>query len=537
VIHAATETSSTDESGDINPLSMSEAGEGNGGRQLFDELVASTKKYLFLRNEWHYRLIALFIVQTYMTEILPSVFYLGFIGGKDTGKTTALEVVIAMSRDGILTGDASPAALARTLNDGCTLGVDELDDLPKELKIMVQGALRRGYRRGNCYLRWDIEENRAEVVNVFGPKCISFRSEIDDALRSRVFPIPMTCAHDISYALHNMARDVTDLKAKLEAFRKKALDATESVWRCVRCNAKFSDKPEDGCPRDLGGCGKSRSSTKFDFVPSMTRRKLSDFVDLESEDFHKQVREIAEGGGRSAELAGICLILGRMLGVDIRQEFREARKLGLMTEGEDMVTLQEVVAGMVKKEMEARKYKLIDEGKEIIRIRQKDVRVALNDALIADNESPVSSMRFSRMRRELGISDDLLVKVKGKLYWRLPLPVVTLLSLVTPTHMEEGYIGYEGVLGGRGEAEPGDQQVSGIEQPVLESPAASDKLFSGRPLIDVFNHVKSKLRCDKGRPDSWIARDTVKALQLPEDTGTAGVLTQFAAMVRGRMAE
>ena len=59
------------------------------------------------------------------------------------------------------------------------------------------------------------------------------------------------------------------------------------------------------------------------------------------------------------------------------------------------------------------------------------------------------------------------------------------------------------------------------------------KLAGAKNLIAISDHIRNKLRWDGGRPDSWIARDAILALQLPESA--APDLEKFVASMRKGM--
>lgn len=59
------------------------------------------------------------------------------------------------------------------------------------------------------------------------------------------------------------------------------------------------------------------------------------------------------------------------------------------------------------------------------------------------------------------------------------------------------------------------------------------RLTGAKNLRAISDHIRNKLRWDGGRPDSWIARDAILALQLPEDS--APDLEAFVASMRKGM--
>ena len=91
------------------------------GKVVFYDVVHELERLLVFAHPAIPRFVALFIFQTYLRDLLRNVFYLGIVGTKGTGKTTVLEVIRELSYRGVLIGvGSSPAAIARTLNEGCT---------------------------------------------------------------------------------------------------------------------------------------------------------------------------------------------------------------------------------------------------------------------------------------------------------------------------------------------------------------------------------------------------------------------------------
>ena len=120
------------------------------GQLLFREVVSELERHFLFPKAEHARLAALFIFQSHLAKpILPLVFYVGISGPMSAGKTTLLEILRDLSWNGVMSGDVSPAALSRILNQGCTLFVDEADEMDDYIRDLVYGAARRGYRRGS----------------------------------------------------------------------------------------------------------------------------------------------------------------------------------------------------------------------------------------------------------------------------------------------------------------------------------------------------------------------------------------------------
>ena len=87
---------------------------------------------------------------------------------------------------------------------------------------MRDSLLRQGYRRGDAeYTRDDPKTRELESVNVFGPKCCSFRGTLDPALASRGYVIPSTTptgAASYGLVVSNLYPVPNDLPALLAAW-------------------------------------------------------------------------------------------------------------------------------------------------------------------------------------------------------------------------------------------------------------------------------------------------------------------------------
>src|SRR5579864_6171088 len=97
-------------------------------------------------------------------EALPAVFYLYFGGAFSTGKSNVLSLVAALT-DGLMLENVSPPALARVIEKGRTILLDEIDvERGEELDDVMSALLRSGYRRnGPPYVRWNAKDKKPEI--------------------------------------------------------------------------------------------------------------------------------------------------------------------------------------------------------------------------------------------------------------------------------------------------------------------------------------------------------------------------------------
>jgi len=59
-----------------------------------------------------------------------------------------------------------------------------------------------------------------------------------------------------------------------------------------------------------------------------------------------------------------------------------------------------------------------------------------------------------------------------------------------------------------------------------------DRLRGAKNIMAISDHIRTKLRWDGARPDSWIARDAVSTLQLPQDPESLAELERFVEAIR-----
>ena len=324
---------------------------------LFTEIVDVYRKLVYFPQEWTYKLTALFVLQTWMKPAISTAWYICFAGPKESGKTTALEVTMALSRNGTLSNNISPAALAR-IAETDTLFVDELDELKDEARTVAEGILRAGYRVGVPYIRCEGPKNEVHKYDVFGPKGYSMRGEVEDALTSRTYiawteKVGKERMADMLIA--NQLRDFRSLKERLGAW---ATDATIG---------------------DL---------------------KVSISALWDSKTFRNRVAHFVENniGPRDIELLTSCLAFADGLGIDIEGEATQAM--------EDQATYITSETDEFREELYLTWMSM---GKPKISTR-RDLREALNLARATRKEASIGQKSFPRLLREAGARDTIEIR-------------------------------------------------------------------------------------------------------------------------------
>lgn len=324
------------------------------GPTLFHDVKSEVERLIEFSLPWHSSVLTIYIMQTYLVGVLNGVFYIGVVGPKGSGKTTVLEVATSLSYNGLLTGNISPAALARILDRGASVAADEVDELKGDILDIIQAALRHGYRRGSEYVRWNMNTNMEERLNTFGPKIMSFRGGIEDALQSRTFPLAMSPATDkqtIDRVLENMIRDETPLRTRLKTWAEEAM--------------------KEWTPKKLA------ELTRTDVFRDTLAKILGPI---------RTAREV--------EISSAMLLVSLIVGVNVLEAITQAAEMQREAEvDEEVQNLREFILGEWNERHRPNTIELED-----IRIRYNLVRRDLK-------EKSYSQFAFRRIMREVGFRD------------------------------------------------------------------------------------------------------------------------------------
>src|SRR5437899_8163049 len=161
------------------------------GERLHDEVRAKVKEHFGFKEEWHYDLASLWVLQGPLTPVLPSVFYLPIGGAIGTAKTTLQRMLCKLTL-GLFFGNASIAVLARAMKPFQPVVIDEYDvNRGDEYNQTRDALLRDGYLRGATYDRWDVTLRGPVRLEVFSAKAFGYTGALDGALQSRGYPLPM----------------------------------------------------------------------------------------------------------------------------------------------------------------------------------------------------------------------------------------------------------------------------------------------------------------------------------------------------------
>jgi hypothetical protein len=363
------------------------------GKSLFREVREVIEEHARLESPWASAIVALFVMQAYVAPILPCVSYL-MIGGRfGHGKTKLLRLVMRLT-GGMAFENVSVAALARSLKSGSTVGIDEYDVIrERDVQEIRDALVRQGYQADAApYTRYNAAKQHVESFPVYGPKVLTFRGGVEDALQSRGYVVAMGDVEGedgYRYVLRNMFPRDRGLSIRLKTWGEGML----GQWT------------PDG-------------------VRDMMQNGLS-------EDVRRAVQVL--GANRDSELATVACAVARIVGVDLGEELRrasEARSIAIAASSDaDVELCREIVLELAKGTVQA----AIDESYNTVSIRQKDIRKAFDETRRSRGDRRLSDAAFAAIRRELGVKDAWLTRPGNLITWSLPTPWLTWLTRLTST--------------------------------------------------------------------------------------------------------
>jgi hypothetical protein len=152
--------------------------------QLISEISKLILRCVAL-SETDARLLAHFVLATWLIDRLPVAPYLALVGPPQSGKTTLLRVLHLLCRRSLLASDATCITLLHACNQlHPTLLIDETSGI--EDRVALRRLLRVGNTPGSLVLR------HKQAWNVFGAKVICWRELPDNGpLNSLCIILPM----------------------------------------------------------------------------------------------------------------------------------------------------------------------------------------------------------------------------------------------------------------------------------------------------------------------------------------------------------
>lgn len=270
-------------------------------KKIFSSITNVFPLMCKMSDTYYYIIAALFVLQSWLSPVLPAVFYLGLVSPPGGGKTSFLETLQKLCYHGCLASNISPAAIARLTQKGkLTLLIDEIDKSSEIFQI-----LKVGYRRENLYIRMKKknENFEEEICDVFGAKAFAYSTDIEEALKSRTIVIPLTPSEDPALPIFNLHKN-DSLQAIFNDlffwYMENIVNvaAVASSLSC-KCNKKLENlKIEDGVCYSVADVAAKKESIFSSYI---------DFLSFEGKEI------LINLSGRNAELAYIMLYISHLL--------------------------------------------------------------------------------------------------------------------------------------------------------------------------------------------------------------------------------
>ncbi|GAA3388095.1 DUF3631 domain-containing protein [Cryptosporangium minutisporangium] len=209
------------------------------GARLLDAVHASLTRYVVLPTPEATDAVVLWIAATHGQPAWAHAPRLVIRAPeKRCGKSRLLDIVEALSHAPLITVNASPAAVYRSITgDPPTLLVDESDTIfgPKaEGNEDLRGLLNAGHQRNRPAVRYDAANNRVEHIPTFAMAALAGIGAMPDTIEDRAVVIHMrrrTAGESVSPFRHRRdrpaLRELADQLAEWLRIDLKALESAE----------------------------------------------------------------------------------------------------------------------------------------------------------------------------------------------------------------------------------------------------------------------------------------------------------------------
>ena len=306
-------------------------------KQLWQLTQVYFKTFLDFPHDYEYPIATLFVVESWLTELLPVVFYLMVKGAFGSGKTVCAEAIAMICKHGYETGNLSPPFVARSIeSQKLTMFVDELDSVAGTKDSDLYSIFRQGYRRSGTYSRIHPDTLEPQCFNVFGAKLYTVHTEIEQALQTRTIPIHIRETGETEYPVVNM--DVSSFSGllrvewflwyldnvlmlrdnKLETLDALSMLNSESSVAQVAQVALLSKGDHSNI--DVDSAANNIRKTMFE-------RKVAPLK-------QGQLGQLGQLTGRNTELGFLCFTFSNLVGIDLDQQIMLTFAQKMVEEGE-----------------------------------------------------------------------------------------------------------------------------------------------------------------------------------------------------------
>ena len=379
-------------------------------KQLWQYTQVYFKTFLDFPHDYEYSIATLFVVESWLTELLPVVFYLMVKGEFGGGKTVTAEAITAICRHGYETGNLSPPFVARSIeSQKLTMFVDELDSVAGTKDSDLYSIFRQGYRRSGTYSRIHPETLEPESFKVFGSKLFTVHTEIEQALQTRTIPTHIRETANVEYPVVNM--DVTGFS--------DFLHAEYFFWYLDNVLTLRNNKLET---LDALTVLNSENSVAPVAQVALLSRRVHSNIDVDSEAtkirkamFERKVAPLKQGQlgqlgqltGRNTELGFLCFTFSNLVGIELDKEIMLTFAQKMVEEGERteigfLGTLRDILRDIYLQKQHDQDF-ITETG--LVKVSNMEVYNEFNKKLKEEYGAGVSPHKFKEYLTEFGFTD------------------------------------------------------------------------------------------------------------------------------------
>jgi len=222
---------------------------------IIDSVMVFLRRFVFLKDEALYLLVAVWIIATYLCQEFDFAGYLfAYSPEPQSGKTTLLDVLdLLVANPSGIQISPTPAILFRTAN-GKTQLLDEIDTWMNHEEL--RSVLNAGFQKGAKVSRMEKDSEfglEAREYSVYGPKALAGigLNRLTRATRDRTFAIAMvrqTKAEKRERLRRRLVKPGADaLKKKIEEWARKNRDLVIRIYNEARFPylSQFGDRTMD----------------------------------------------------------------------------------------------------------------------------------------------------------------------------------------------------------------------------------------------------------------------------------------------------
>ena len=317
---------------------------------IYYGIIQILKKYVDI-PENYYKIIALWIIGTYVHDTFET-FPLLFINAcKGSGKSRLLKLIIALSRNGKIVLDLKEAPLFRTAT-GSTLGIDEFENVGSKDNATIRTLINAAYKKGARVERMKkVSQNGQEkqVVECFDLYCSVVMANIwgmDEVVSDRCLQVILDkSANPLIVKLiedFTANPEILDIKRTLEQIQ------------CSLCSVVTSCNIIKGWNNYITTCYKTTLTTYNTYTTTTTL--TTPVTPIEEQIFNK-INE-TKIDGRNLELFFPLFIISNIINEEVFEEIIQLsssiiqeRKNEEYTESKD-VSLMDFVSGKLESQTE-----------------------------------------------------------------------------------------------------------------------------------------------------------------------------------------